>query len=141
MFVSCRRWAWMILTIGMIGCSRSPAPLVGTGAREAVQGYYEGLVSRDWQQAYASLHPDSQKRTTPEQFARLGQVFRRDLGFDSAEVKVLSCDEKGEEAIARVVLIGRKTSHQRRYKDGVVLRKSGGSWRVVMPVNFGQKSR
>ena len=140
MAVHGRRWAWVILAV-VVGCSRTPAPPAGTGARESVRDYYDGLVRQDWPKAYAALHPDSQKRFTPEQFSRAGKAYRHDLGFDPEEVKVQSCEENGTEAIARVVLLGRKSSHRRRYRDAVVLRRTAGGWRVVLGNNFGRKPR
>lgn len=138
MLVSRRRWTGIILLSVLGGCSRTPAPPPGTGAREAVQDFYEGLMRQDWQQAYTTLHPESKKRLTRENFTRLAQTYRHKLGFDPEQLRVQSCEEKGAEAIAHVVLIGRAASKQRRYKDAVVLRQSAEGWRVVLPGTFGR---
>lgn len=140
--MSLERWSWagLLLLAGVAGCSAAPAPPAGTGAKEAAQGYYEALLRRDWQQAYAALHPDSQRRCTQEQFARLGETYRRNLGFDPEAVHVRACEEQGTEAIAHVVLTGRGAAKQQHYRDGIVLRQNAGSWRVVLPQNFGRKA-
>jgi hypothetical protein len=135
-----RSWAGLLLLVGLAGCNRTPAPPAGTGAKEAARGYYEALAGRDWQQAYAALHPDSRKHCTQDQFTRLAQAYRRNLGFEPEAVHVQSCDEQGTEAIAHVVLTGRDSSQTRRYKDGVTLRQTVEGWRVVLPPNFGGRS-
>jgi hypothetical protein len=98
------------------------------------------LVRQDWQQAHVALHPDSKKRLTLEEFTRLAQAYRRNIGFDPEELRVQSCEEKGAEAIARVVLTGRNASRLRRYKDAVVLRQSADGWRVILPAAFGRNA-
>jgi hypothetical protein len=133
-------WVGLVLLAGLAGCNWAPAPPAGTGARETAQAYCEALVQRDWQQAYAALHPDSQKRCTQEQFTRLAQAYRRNLGFEPEEVQVRSCGERGTEAIAHVVLTGRASSQARRYKDGVTLRQTVEGWRVVLPPSFGRQT-
>jgi hypothetical protein len=134
-------WAWVLVAVGVAGCGRTLPPPAGTGARESVRDYCDGLVRQDWPQAYAALHPDSRRGITPEQFARLGQAFRHNLDFELTEFKVQTCEERGAEAIAHVVLIGGKAAHLRRYKEGIVLRHSGGTWRVILPENFGRTAR
>jgi hypothetical protein len=134
MNVWCRRLAWVLL---LTGCARSPGPPGGTGAREAAQGYYTALVEGDWPRAYAALHPDAQARWSSEQFARLGQRYRLELGIEQVTVRVRSCEEHGADAIAHVVLTGRGTAGSRRYKDGAVLRHSASGWGVVPPRTFG----
>lgn len=141
MIVPLRNWVWIILLAVLPGCSRTPAPPAGTGAREKVHQFYEGLLRQDWEQAYDALHPESKKRLTPAQFTRLAQAYRRHLGFDPEELHIQSCDEKGEEAIAHVVLTGRDASRSRRYKDAVALRRSAEGWRVILPSTFGGPTR
>jgi hypothetical protein len=140
MVVPTSRWAWVLLLVLGVGCQgTAPAP-AGTGAREVVRGYYEGLVQQDWAQAYDALHPDSKKRMTMAEFTRLAQSFRRNLGFEPEKVTVQSCDEQGTETLAHVILAGPASQH-RRYKDGIVLRQNAGSWWVILPDNFGRKTR
>src|SRR5262245_7167342 len=102
MVVPYRGWAGLLLLAGLAGCSRTPEPPTGTGAKEAVRSYFEALMRRDWQQAYAALHPDSRKRYTPEQFALLAQAYRQNLGFEPQELHVRSCEEQGARAIAHI---------------------------------------
>jgi hypothetical protein len=71
----------------------------------------------------------------------LAQAYRRNLGFEPEELHVQSCEEKGTEAIAHVVLTGRNGSHQRRYKDAVVLRPSADGWKILLPIYFGGNVR
>jgi hypothetical protein len=132
------RWAVLLLLV-LVGCSRKPAPS-GPGAREAAQRFYEALVRQDWPQAYGALSPDSQARWSPEAFAELARAYRRNLGFDPAEVRVRSCDEQGEKAIAHVVLIGRAGVRSQRYNDASMLQRTHAGWRVILPESFGRTS-
>jgi hypothetical protein len=134
MNVWCRRLAWVVL---FAGCSRTAVPPAGTGAREAALNYYSALVEADWPRAYAALHPDAQARWNPEQFARLGQRYRLELGMEGGTVQVRSCEEHGADAIAHVVLTGRSTARSGRHKDGVVLRRSASGWGVLPPQRIG----
>ncbi len=136
-----RRWAWVILLAVLLGCSRTPAPPNDTGAKEAVRSFYDGLVQQNWQQAYIALDPDSKQRMTLPEFTRLAQAYRGNLGFNPEELHVQSCEEKGTEAIAHVVLTGRNESHLRRYKDALVIRQTVEGWRVVLPATFGRNGR
>jgi hypothetical protein len=138
MSVSGRNWVGLLLLAGLAGCSRESAPAAGTGAREAAQDYYEALLQRDWKQAYAALDPESRKHCTQEQFTRLAEAYRRNLGFEPEQVHIQSCDENGSEAIAHVVLLGRTSSRSLRYKDGITLRNSAEGWRVILPQTFGR---
>jgi hypothetical protein len=141
MIVPSRSWALVILLVVLPGCSRTLAPPIGTVAREAVQDYYEGLVRQDWHQAYVALHPDSKNRLTQPEFTRLAEAYRRNLGFDPEQILVQSCEEKGMEAIAHVVLTGHTASRQLRYKDAVVLRQSANRWGIILSDTFGGNTR
>jgi len=121
----------------MTGCRHAPAP-TGTGAREAVQNYYDALLRQDWAQAYAGLHPDSRGHWNAEEFSRRASAYCRGLDFEPQEVRIRSCEEHEAEAIAHVVLAGRSSSQPRSYKDSLVLRFSGGQWGVVLPADFGR---
>jgi hypothetical protein len=132
------RWGWELLVGGvLIGCGQAPEESRGTGAKECVQAYYEALVRKDWPGAYATLDPHSQKRCSPQQFSRLAQSYRSNLGFDPTAVQLRACEEHGLEATAHIVLTGRSASGTRRYKDAITLRRNG-DWHVVLPHNFGQ---
>ena len=104
----------------------------------AAHDFYEALVRQDWPRAYAALDPDTQKRHSPEQFARLAQQYRRGLGLEPQAVHVRSCEEHGAEAIAHVTLTGRAAGRQAHYRDAVSLRQTGAGWRVVLPATFGR---
>jgi hypothetical protein len=118
-----------------------PASAIGTGAKEKVREFYEGLVRQEWQQAYATLHPESQSHLSVEEFTLLAQTYRSSLGFEPEELHVQSCAEKEAEAIAHVVLTGHIESRQRRYKDAVVLRRSDDGWRITLQDHFGRIAR
>jgi hypothetical protein len=140
--VSARIWALLALLAGLSGCGPTPAEsLAGTGASEALKSYFESLIRQDWQQAYHVLDPDNQKRWAFQEFTRLGQAYRSNLGFDPEELHVSSCEEKGSEALAHVVLTGHNAAKEMRYKDAVVLRHGADGWRVVLPATFGRKAR
>jgi hypothetical protein len=137
---SARLWTLLALLAGLSGCNSTPAePPAGTGASEAVKSYYEGLIRQDWQQAYLVLHPDNQKRLSSQEFTLLAQAYRSSLGFEPDELHVQSCDEKGSEALAHVVLTGHNASKEMRYKDAIALRHGADGWRVVLPATFGRK--
>jgi hypothetical protein len=138
MIIVSRSSAWVIPLAVLSGCGRTPPPPLDTGARQAVWDFYTGVAQQDWQQAYLALHPESKKRLTLEEFTRLAQDYRRNLGFNAEELHVRSCDEKGTEAIAHVVLTGRDASRQRHYRDAVVVRQSVEGWRVILPAAFGR---
>lgn len=128
----------LVLTAFASGCaSKAPTP-ADTGAREAVQAYYEAIAQRDWTRVYGFLHPESQERCSAAEFQRLGQAYHRQLGFAPETVQVRFCDEQNDEARARVVLRGSVSSSRQRYQDGVWLRRREIGWGVVMPPNFGR---
>jgi hypothetical protein len=83
------------------------------------------------------LHADSRARCSAEEFARLAQNERRAIGLEVQSVGVRACDEKGDEAMAHVVLTGRVGNRQRSYRDAVVLRRGHDAWGVVLPARFG----
>jgi hypothetical protein len=134
-------WTWLLLTIAIVGCARaSPAP-AGTGARETAREFGEGLVAEDWPRAYETLDAASRKRRSSQEFARLAAAYRRQLRFVPDRFQVQACEERDEGAIAHVVWIGKLDSKERRFKDGIVLRKDADAWRIVLPDTFGQNTR
>ena len=122
------------------GCGRSsePAPL-DTGARDAVRGFYDSLIQKDWPGAYARLHPDSTKALAATEFHRRAEAYRAKLGFEPARVAVRTCEEHGDEATARVDLSGPGGGSRHHYEDNLFLRRHDGQWRVLLPARFGQK--
>jgi hypothetical protein len=131
--------AWALLLAGMAGCGgpKAPAP-ADTGSRDAVRTYYEAMIRQDWQPAYAALHPDTRRKLTPEQFTLRAKSYRKKLGFVPEALRIRSCEEHAEEAVAHVILMGRPVGHRRRYNEGVVLRRHAGAWRIVLPLTFGR---
>jgi hypothetical protein len=113
------------------GCGSKAVP-IDTGARDAVQSYFEALLGRDSDRAYGVLDPESQARVTLGQFAELTKKYGN-LGFAPQSVKIRSCDEQGNIAIAHVFLMGKSATKERRYRDGVSLLKTEHGWRVVLP--------
>jgi hypothetical protein len=135
----CRRaCAGLIVLAVLSGCGHTPEPPAGTGAREAAQGYLEGLLRQDWQQAYDALHSDSKKRVSLQAFTRRAQAYRKRIGFEPEELHLQSCAEKETEAIVRVVWTGPAGSRQRRYRDAVILRRESDGWGVVVLESFGR---
>ncbi len=124
--------AWGLLMVLTAGCGKRSEPPADTGAREAVQTYFEALIHRDWHQAYSLLDADSKMRCNQELFARLAQNYQRNLGFDPAKVIVQFCQENGDEATAHVVFAGGG-----RRRGAVILRHTEAGWGVVLPSNFG----
>jgi hypothetical protein len=134
------RAAACLLLLVALGCGKedAPPPRPDTGAAAAARGFFEALARKDWTSAYRALDADSRAATSEANFARLAQEYRRGLGFEPAEVRLSSCDERKDEAIAHINLKGRAGSSQRYRKDTVSLRKRGGDWFVVLPRNFGK---
>jgi hypothetical protein len=130
----------ILLMITVVGCTRSVSAPAGTGAREAAREFGEGLIAENWPRAYETLDAASRKRRTPQEFARLAGTYRLSLRFVPDRLQVQSCEEREEGAIAHIVLIGKIDSKERRFKDGIVLRKDSGAWRVVLSETFGQKT-
>jgi hypothetical protein len=125
----------------MAGCGRAPVPPADTGSRETVRDFYEGLLAQDWQRAYAAIDHDGNRRLTQQDFTRLAEAHRRNLGFAPEELHVQSCQENGTQAVAHVVLTGHAGGKQKRYKDAVALRRGADGWRVVLPDGFGRTAR
>ena len=130
----------LLLTISIVGCGRANLAPAGTGAREAAHEFGEGLIAEDWPRAYETLDATSRKRRTPQEFARLAATYRRSLRFVPERFQVQSCEEHDEGAIAHIVLTGKLDSKERRFKDGIVLRKDGDAWHVVLSETFGQRT-
>jgi hypothetical protein len=132
---------WAVVALAATGgCGRAPEPAAGTGAREAGLGWYEALVRQDWPAAYAALDPGSKTGLGVGEFARLARQYRRRLGFEPRAVRVRSCEEQGDRAIAHVTLTGRGASRS-LYRDAVALRRGESGWAVVLPPNFGRPGR
>src|SRR2546423_910949 len=120
------------------GCGAPAAAVpMGTGAREAAQGFYEAIIGQDWPRAYTALHPDSRSAHSTERFGALAKAYRHNLGFEPDKVAVRSCDEQDRKAIAHVVLSGRTATQARQFKDALTLRLGPSGWAVVLPPNFG----
>ena len=130
--------AWVALAAALAaGCAGAPERPPGTGAKEAARGYYEALVRRDWAAAHAALHPDTRARCGREEFTRLARGYRRGLGFEPQGVRLRSCEERGGQAVAHVVLAGQAGGKQRSFRDALLLRKAGAGWGVILPPRFG----
>jgi hypothetical protein len=137
-----RDWLAFVLAGSLfIGCERHEEDESGTGSRECVEVFYNALIQQDWMRAYATLDPGNQKADSLQQFSRLAHSYRRNLGFEPETLHIQSCQERGQEAIAHVVLTGRDGDRERRYKDAVTLRRYDAGWRIVLPKNFGRQNK
>ena len=105
--------------------------------RKPARGFFGAIIDRDWPAAYAILDPDSRRNLTQEQFVRRAEAYRKYLKFEPTAVRIPICEERGAEATAHIELTG-SGAGRHSFKDALVLRKSGGSWLVVLPVSFGQ---
>ncbi|HJZ54812.1 MAG TPA: hypothetical protein VKE74_07625 [Gemmataceae bacterium] len=119
------------------GCAEKPPAAPDTGAKTAAETFFTALIEHDPRRAYDVIDPDSRRRVSSDQFARLADTYAQHLGFPAEKVHVRACEEHGDAATAHVVLTGR--SH--RYEDGITLKRSGERWGVVLPDNFGRKAR
>jgi len=135
-----RGWSWgLLVAIALAGCGKQPQSS-GTGAREATQRYFEALMHRDWESAYAVLDVGSKARCTQEQFSQLAQTYRGKLGFEPDAVIVRACDEQDAVATAHVVLTAAATKDG-RFKDAITLHRSDHEWHVVLSPRFGQVNK
>jgi hypothetical protein len=132
------RWAGVVAAILLVGCGRAPETPSGTGAEQVVRDYYEALLRRDWPAAHALLLPESRRKCRPEEFADRCRRFSRKLGFEPKELRVRSCEEHGDEAVAQIVLTGSKGGKRRSARDGVRLRRGEAGWGIVLPPRFGR---
>jgi len=109
-----------------------------TGSRDAARGFFEAAGRGDSAAGYELLHPDSRATCSADEFGRRAGAYRRRLGFEPTAVRVPACEERGDEATAHVVLVGRGKDRN-EYKDAAVLRRHAGRWLVVLPAGFGQR--
>lgn len=136
------RLARTVAVVGLlfvIGCGGPTDQRVDTGARATAEEFFAGLTANDPARAYATLHPDSTRRLSAEQFATTVRNYRQLVGFPAEKVHVHASDEQGDQATVHVTLIGHAGGHSRRYSDGVTLRREAGRWCVVLPPNFGKR--
>ncbi len=133
------RLGLLFVVLVVNGCGQSTdSPSPNTGSREAVKGFYEAFIRRDYPGAYSLLHPDSTKSISSAEFSRRADTYRGRLGFDPVKVAVRTCDEHGDEATARVSLNG-PGGGRHSYGDNLFLRRHEGQWRVILPARFGQR--
>ncbi len=90
-----RHFGWLTALVLAAGCARQPTAPVTTGAEEVARAYFEALAHKDWAAAYQVLDAESKSRCSAEAFSRLGENYRRHLGFEPAEVHVQGCEERG----------------------------------------------
>jgi hypothetical protein len=103
-----------------------------------VQVYYEALLRRDWPTAYAALDADSQAWCNLALFSQLAEQYVRNLGMESPEVHLRSCEEHGDQGVAHVTIMGQGHNKQGLYKDGLTLRRGTQGWRIVLSPKFGR---
>lgn len=121
----------------LAGCGKTAPPAAtGTGAREEAQQFFEGIIQRDWSRAYTTLLPEIRFRLPQDRFARLGEQSLQRIGFTVNSIHFKACEEKGEQAIAHVFLLGRDQQKPRRYQESLVLRRTAEGWKVMLPSSF-----
>jgi hypothetical protein len=125
------------LLVLLAGCGSPPATVPDTGSRAATQGYFDALVHQEWGTAYSALEPESRRSCAEDSFGVRAKTWWQGLGFPPKAVRVRSCDEQGDRAIAHVVILGHDGVRQ-RFKEAVTLQRGPGGWAVVLPPGFGQ---
>jgi hypothetical protein len=136
-----RSWdcQWALLGLALaVGCTPAPQPPPLTAAGETARDFFQAVIRQDWEAAYDFLAPETRARYDRAQFARLGASYHRNLGFEPEHVIVRQCDERGSEALAHVIIVGRTAAREQRVREGLTLRQSEAGWGVVLPENFGQ---
>ena len=130
------RWLWLAAAAAALaaGCGR-PAPTrpPGSGAEAAAKAYCDALLRQDWDRAYALLDADGQAACGPTRFAQLAAAYRAGMGFEPDAVRVRSCQENGDGAIAHVVFSGAAGPQHRSHQDGLTLRRGAPGWAVAPP--------
>jgi hypothetical protein len=139
------RFAPRAVTLALLftlGCGAKPEPPpVDTGARATAEAFFGALIASDPPHAYELLDPDSKRRVSAEQFAALVRAYVKNLGFPADKVHIHAAEEQGDAATIHVTLTGHAGGHSRRYSDGITLRRTGDRWGIVLPQNFGHKTR
>ena len=131
--------AGLLLLLILMGCNPSIKRPPGSGAREAAQSYYEAILQKDWPGAYAALDSSSRTRLTVSQYTRLGENYRRNLGFEPESIAIRAWDEQGNAATVHVIWTGTALNKTHHFKDAIRLQLSEEGWRIVLPTSFGQK--
>jgi hypothetical protein len=132
------RWGLIALAVLSAGCGQPRTVKVRGDAETVLVTFYEALIREDWPAAHALLHAESRELCPPDQFTHLARAYRRRLGFEPHKLRVPSCEEQGDSALAHVVLVGSREGRERLHRDTIGLRRSGESWGVVLPARFGR---
>ena len=129
----------LLVVVVVAGCGGPPEPgPTDTGAREAVRAYADAVVRHDWPAGYALLAPEARKAWPPAEFARRGDAYRQKFGFDPTAAHVRTCEERGDDATARLDFSG-TAADRHHFKETLTLRRRDGAWGVVLPARFGQR--
>lgn len=123
------------------GCASAPEMPAGTGAAETAASFFAGLQTSDWNLAYSLVSPGKQKPVSLEQFTRQARAYRSHIGFDIEEVRMRSCEEHAEEALAHILLVGHAHGNRKQYREGLILRRVDGKWAVMLPSHFAGSPR
>jgi hypothetical protein len=127
------------LSVLAAGCGSSATPRSRGEAETVVVSFYEALVRCDWPAAHALLHSENRASCPLDSFTSLAAAYWRRLGFEPQEVRVRSCEEHEEEAVAHVLLVGRQGGHEKTHRDAIILRRDGSGWGIVLPARFGRQ--
>src|SRR5438105_4526016 len=92
----------LLLAVLASGCSRQAEATPGTGSRECLKTFFEAVIQQDWPAAHAALDWESQKVCSRPQFAQLGRLYLRGLGFEPTAVYIRFCEERGQQATGHV---------------------------------------
>src|SRR5579872_880808 len=127
-----------VVAVALGGCAPPPKPGTGGAAEPVLVAFYDALIHKDWLAAHALLHPESRATCTLDEFTPRARVYRQRLGFEPERVKVRSCEEQEDIALAHVVLVGRQEGKERLYRDAITLRRDGPGWGIALPTRFGR---
>ena len=127
---------WLLPLVSGCGAAATEKP---RGEAEMVLvSFYQALVHEDWSAAHAALHGESRALVPLDQFTHLARTYRQSLRFEPQEVRVRSCEEQEDVAIAHVVIVGAQNGRERSWRDAITLRRDGTRWGVVLPSRFGR---
>ena len=128
----------IVLLLGTIGCSMShhPAPTqADPEAAGVLQAHWKALHQRDWPAAYSLLHPDiKSKGLTLRRFTMLHARRRDSSGFPH-DLRIAGSKKSDDSITVAYDLLYVPPEGGEPFvvppRREAILRRSGGSWRLV----------
>jgi hypothetical protein len=136
MSVAWRRALVLCATV-VCGCASAPTSRSAGEAEPVLVAFYEALIRQEWAAAHELLQAESKSTCPFDDFVPRARAYRQRLGFAPERVRVQSCEEQQDVAVAHVVLVGHGDGRERTFRDAITLRRDAAGWRIVLPSKFG----